>query len=216
MAPSCSKSGLLFEGHFWQSGLMASPRISANAVLGLIGEGLPSSGPAYQGLADALRLLIADGRIVAPSTIADMVRLRPTSADQDDDYGLGFWLHARSDARKLAGYDPGVSLREGRDLRFADLYETRDWAFGPLVRRWWAEGRTVFAVHRGGDTVTSPWPSSRLISPPTLSIVTRWSGVAKSAAMPPSVTDRPAFVNHSVRRRTDFHAPCADASCRVL
>jgi hypothetical protein len=57
--------------------------------------------------------------------------------------------------------DPVVSLREGRDLRFADLYETRDWAFEPLVRRWWAEGRTVFAVHRGGDTVTSPWPSVR-------------------------------------------------------
>ena len=53
----------------------------------------------------------ADGRIVAPSTIAEMVRLRPTPTDQDDDYGLGFWLHARSDARKLAGYDPGVSFR---------------------------------------------------------------------------------------------------------
>lgn len=43
---------------------MASPRISAHAVLGLIGEGWPSAGPAYQGLADALRLLIADGRII--------------------------------------------------------------------------------------------------------------------------------------------------------
>jgi CubicO group peptidase (beta-lactamase class C family) len=70
-------------------------------------------GGIYSTLAD-MHLLwsaFADGRIVAPSTIADMVRLRPTSADQDDDYGLGFWLHARSDARKLAGYDPGVSLR---------------------------------------------------------------------------------------------------------
>jgi len=57
--------------------------------------------------------------------------------------------------------DPVVSLRRGRDLQFADLYETRDWGFAPLVRRWWSEGRTVFAVHRAGDAVASPWPGIR-------------------------------------------------------
>lgn len=57
-------------------------------------------GGIYSTLAD-MHLLwsaFADGRIVALSTIAEMVRLRPTPTDQDDDYGLGFWLHARSDA----------------------------------------------------------------------------------------------------------------------
>ncbi len=57
--------------------------------------------------------------------------------------------------------DPVVSLRRGRDLQFADLYETRSWAFAPLVRRWWAEGRAVFAVHRPGDVVAAPWPGVR-------------------------------------------------------
>ena len=33
--------------------------------------------------------------------------------------------------------------------------------------------------------------------------------------MTPPVTDRPAIVNSSVRRRTDFGVQFADASCRV-
>ena len=68
-------------------------------------------GGIYSTLADvhALWQAFADGRIVPLPTVADMVRPRPTP--DDDDYGLGFWLHANSDARKLAGYDPGVSFR---------------------------------------------------------------------------------------------------------
>lgn len=57
--------------------------------------------------------------------------------------------------------DPVASLRHDRDLQYADLYETRDWAFVPLLRHWWAEGRPVFALHRGGDLVRSPWPEVR-------------------------------------------------------
>lgn len=49
------------------------------------------------------------GRIVSPATVHEMVRERPT--DDRDGYGLGFWLHRNSDARKLAGYDPGASFR---------------------------------------------------------------------------------------------------------
>lgn len=70
-------------------------------------------GGIYSTLADlhALWSAFADGRIVSPSTVAEMVRPRPTSPDEDDDYGLGFWLHPHSDGIKLAGYDPGVSFR---------------------------------------------------------------------------------------------------------
>ena len=70
-------------------------------------------GGVFSTLADvhALWQAFADGRIVSPATVAEMVRRRPTSDGEDDDYGLGFWLHPNSDARKLAGYDPGVSFR---------------------------------------------------------------------------------------------------------
>ncbi|MDP2290751.1 MAG: serine hydrolase domain-containing protein [Actinomycetota bacterium] len=70
-------------------------------------------GGIYSTLADvhAFWRAFFDGRIVSPSTAAEMVRPRPTSDDEDDGYGLGFWLHPDSDGVKLAGYDPGVSFR---------------------------------------------------------------------------------------------------------
>lgn len=68
-------------------------------------------GGIYSTLADihAFWEALFEGRIVSPATVAEMVRTRPT--EDDDDYGLGFWLHPDSDGVKLAGYDPGVSFR---------------------------------------------------------------------------------------------------------
>jgi CubicO group peptidase (beta-lactamase class C family) len=71
-------------------------------------------GGIYSTLAD-MHLLwsaFADGRIVALSTIAEMVRLRPTPTDQDDDYGLG------------SGYMPGRRAQAGR---------LRPWCVVPVV-----------------------------------------------------------------------------------
>jgi len=70
-------------------------------------------GGIYSTVADvhALWQAFAAGSIVTLPTFADMVRPRTTSNDEDDDYGLGFFLHANSDAIKLAGSDAGVSFR---------------------------------------------------------------------------------------------------------
>lgn len=55
-----------------------------------------------------------DGRIVAPSTVAEMVRPRSTEEADGDlrprRYGLGFWLHPSSGAVMLEGCDAGVSF----------------------------------------------------------------------------------------------------------
>lgn len=40
---------------------------------------------------------------------------RPRSVAETKRYGLGFWLHATSDAVILEGYDAGVSFRSLHD-----------------------------------------------------------------------------------------------------
>ena len=55
------------------------------------------------------------GRIVSREWVAEMTR--PRSDDDKRRYGLGFWLHASTDAVILEGYDAGVSFRSLHDPR---------------------------------------------------------------------------------------------------
>jgi CubicO group peptidase (beta-lactamase class C family) len=51
------------------------------------------------------------GRIVSAATVAELVRPRSDVPSEKARYGLGFWLHPRSGAVALEGYDAGVSFR---------------------------------------------------------------------------------------------------------
>jgi CubicO group peptidase (beta-lactamase class C family) len=50
------------------------------------------------------------GRIVSPERVAEMVRPHSDWPNEPKRYGLGFHLHATSDAVWLEGYDAGVSF----------------------------------------------------------------------------------------------------------
>jgi CubicO group peptidase (beta-lactamase class C family) len=55
------------------------------------------------------------GRIVSREWAAEMVRPHSDVPEESTRYGLGFWLHASSDAAMLKGYDAGVSFRSTHD-----------------------------------------------------------------------------------------------------
>jgi CubicO group peptidase (beta-lactamase class C family) len=55
------------------------------------------------------------GTIVSSGWVADMVRPRSAVPSASMRYGLGFWLHASSDAVMLEGFDAGVSFRSVHD-----------------------------------------------------------------------------------------------------
>ena len=57
------------------------------------------------------------GRIVSKHWVSEMVRPRSDAPEHSKRYGLGFWLHATSDAVLLEGYDAGVSFRSVHDPR---------------------------------------------------------------------------------------------------
>jgi CubicO group peptidase (beta-lactamase class C family) len=59
------------------------------------------------------------GAIVSASWVAEMTRPRSESTNNQQRYGLGFWLHASTDTVILEGYDAGVSFRSLRDPRAA-------------------------------------------------------------------------------------------------
>jgi len=63
----------------------------------------------------ALWTALFAGRIVPPDRVAEMVRPRSDAPRHRARYGLGFWLHPRSAAVALEGYDPGVSFRSVHD-----------------------------------------------------------------------------------------------------
>jgi CubicO group peptidase (beta-lactamase class C family) len=57
------------------------------------------------------------GRIVSKDWVAEMVRPRSDVHSESRRYGLGFWLHASTDAAILEGCDAGVSFRSVHDPR---------------------------------------------------------------------------------------------------
>jgi hypothetical protein len=51
-----------------------------------------------------------DGDIVPVNRVAEMLRPRSEVPSERERYGLGFWIHPRSDAVILEGHDAGVSF----------------------------------------------------------------------------------------------------------
>jgi CubicO group peptidase (beta-lactamase class C family) len=74
-------------------------------------------GGVYSTAADVAALWRAffAGRIVPQRWVAEMVRPRSDVPAESKRYGLGFWLHAATDAVHLEGYDAGVSFRSTHD-----------------------------------------------------------------------------------------------------
>ena len=76
-------------------------------------------GGVYTNVADIRALWSAffAGRIVSPAWVTEMVRARSDAPSESKRYGLGFWLHASTDAVILEGMDAGVSFRTMHDPR---------------------------------------------------------------------------------------------------
>jgi CubicO group peptidase (beta-lactamase class C family) len=76
-------------------------------------------GGIYSTAADihALWCAFVAGRIVSTEWVAEMLRPRSVVPRQSMRYGLGFWLHASTDAVILEGRDAGVSFRSLHDRR---------------------------------------------------------------------------------------------------
>ena len=62
------------------------------------------------------------GRIVSPDWVEAMVRPRSDVPEESMRYGLGFWLHASTDAVLLVGGDAGVSFYSVHDPRASLTY----------------------------------------------------------------------------------------------
>ncbi|MGI8514267.1 MAG: serine hydrolase domain-containing protein [Acidimicrobiia bacterium] len=60
------------------------------------------------------RSLLA-GEIVPKKWVTEMLRPRSQSSEDAERYGLGFWLHASTDAAMLEGMDTGVFFRTVHD-----------------------------------------------------------------------------------------------------
>ncbi len=77
------------------------------------------------------------GRIVSLERLAEMVRPRSDWPEENRRYGLGFHLHAASDAVWLEGYDAGVSFtslhRPSASLTYTVMSNWSDGAW-PIVR----------------------------------------------------------------------------------
>ncbi len=108
---------------------LRSDELPADAAIGYLADGLrtnvlhlPIRGSGDGGIsttADDVHSLwdaLANGRVVRPDTFRTMTMPRSTAADGRR-YGLGFWLHATSDAVIFEGYDAGASFRSIDDRR---------------------------------------------------------------------------------------------------
>ena len=78
------------------------------------------------------------GRIVSSDWVAELVRPRSEAPAHSKRYGLGFWLHATTDAVILEGCDAGVSFRSlhdpGAQRTLTVISNTGDGAW-PIARR---------------------------------------------------------------------------------
>ena len=91
-------------------GYLAVDGLRTNVLhLPVLGSG---DGGSYSTLADlsAFWDSLFAGRIVSLERVADMVRPRSDWPQEHRRHGLGFHLHATSDAVFLEGYDAGVSV----------------------------------------------------------------------------------------------------------
>ena len=81
-------------------------------------------GGIYTTAADLARLWNAffAGRIVSTDWVGEMVRPRSEVPEESARYGLGFWLHASTDAVRISGGDAGVSCYSIHDRRATLTY----------------------------------------------------------------------------------------------
>jgi CubicO group peptidase (beta-lactamase class C family) len=104
--------------------------------LPVLGSG---DGGIYSTVADISSLWRAffGGEIVSAGLAAELVRARSTLPSGSMRYGLGFWLHASTDAVMLEGCDAGVSFRSvhdpGSQVTHTVVSNTTDGAW-PLAR----------------------------------------------------------------------------------
>jgi len=96
-------------------------------------------GGIYTTVADVTRLWDAlyAGRIVSSQTLTEMTRPRSDWPEESERYGLGFHLHATSDAAWLEGYDAGVSFHSLHQPSTAITYTViANWSDGawPIVK----------------------------------------------------------------------------------
>ncbi len=103
-------------GYLWDAGLRTN-------VLHLPVRG-SGDGGIYSTAADLASFWIAlfAGRIVSGDRVGAMVRPRSEAPAGSKRYGLGFWLHASSEAAILEGYDAGVSFRSVHDPATSTTY----------------------------------------------------------------------------------------------
>jgi CubicO group peptidase (beta-lactamase class C family) len=108
---------------------LRSDELPGTAALGYLSEDRPRTnvlhlpvrgsgdGGIYSTVADirALWRAFFAERIVPGRWVAEMVRPRSDWPEEERRYGLGFHLHATSDAVMLEGYDAGVSFRSTHD-----------------------------------------------------------------------------------------------------
>ena len=96
-------------------------------------------GGIYSTAADisALWQALFAGRSVSGDAVAEMVRPRSDARPHSKRYGLGFWLHASTDAVILEGCDAGVSFRSlhdpGAQVTLTVISNTADGAW-PIAR----------------------------------------------------------------------------------
>jgi CubicO group peptidase (beta-lactamase class C family) len=96
-------------------GYLAADGLRSNVLqLPVRGSG---DGGLYSTVADVRALWRAffARRIVSKKWVDEMTRPRSDVSDHGRRYGLGFWLHASTDAVVLEGYDAGVSFRSLHD-----------------------------------------------------------------------------------------------------
>src|SRR5262249_56688141 len=81
--------------------------------------------------------VLFDGTILPAGRVAEMLRPRSDVPSDRKRYGLGFWLHPRTDAVILEGSDAGVSFHSVCDLDAGIIHTViSNWTNGawPLAR----------------------------------------------------------------------------------
>ena len=119
-------------------GYLARDGLRSNVLhLPVVGVG---DGGVYSTAADCHRLwqALQAGRIISPSTFAQMTTPVSDWPEESRRYGLGFHLHATGDAAWLEGYDAGVSFTSlhdpSRQLTYTVISNWTDGAW-PIVSR---------------------------------------------------------------------------------
>jgi CubicO group peptidase (beta-lactamase class C family) len=115
----CARAGM------GDTAFLRSDELPARTALGYLSADRPRTnvlhlpvrgngdGGIYSTVADlsAFWRALFDGEIIPARWVAEMIRPRSNVPSEKRRYGLGFWLHATSEAVILEGYDAGVSFQ---------------------------------------------------------------------------------------------------------